>query len=194
MAGIFFRRIFGQYRYYIVILLGAVVGSLMANLVIDDITDKIGMFNEDFNNAIMSVSLDKTLYLRYILKLRLKEYMCFMLVLFTPAAIAGIYIFMLFAGISSGLMISVCIMNMGIKGMFVYIVMTFPHYIIYAITIFILISIWETSRGSYVNINIRKIAMALLVSFILLLAGTLCEAYVNPGCLKMLLEHISYCV
>ena len=57
MAGIFFRRIFGQYRYYIVILLGAVVGSLMANLVIDDITDKIGMFNEDFNNAIMSVSL-----------------------------------------------------------------------------------------------------------------------------------------
>ena len=90
MAGIFFRRIFGQYRYYIVILLGAVVGSLMANLVIDDITDKIGMFNEDFNNAIMSVSLDKTLYLRYILKLRLKEYICFMLVLFTPAAIAGI--------------------------------------------------------------------------------------------------------
>ena len=194
MAGIFFRRIFGQYRYYIVILLGAVVGSLMANLVIDDITDKIGMFNEDFNNAIMSISLDKTLYLRYILKLRLKEYICFMLVLFTPAAIAGIYIFMLFAGISSGLMISVCIMNMGIKGMFVYIVMTFPHYIIYAITIFILISIWETSRGSYVNINIRKIAMALLVSFILLLAGTLCEAYVNPGCLKMLFEHISYCI
>ena len=46
MAGIFFRRIFGQYRYYIVILLGAAVGSLMANLVIDDITDKIGMFNE----------------------------------------------------------------------------------------------------------------------------------------------------
>ena len=44
MAGIFFRRIFGQYRYYIVILLGAAVGSLMANLVIDDITDKIGMF------------------------------------------------------------------------------------------------------------------------------------------------------
>ena len=119
MAGIFFRRIFGQYRYYIVILLGAAVGSLMANLVIDDITDKIGMFNEDFNNAIMSVSLDKTLYLRYILKLRLKEYICFMLVLFTPAAIAGIYIFMLFAGISSGLMISVCIMNMGIKGMFI---------------------------------------------------------------------------
>lgn len=93
MAGIFFRRIFGQYRYYIVILLGAAVGSLMANLVIDDITDKIGMFNEDFNNAIMSVSLDKTLYLRYILKLRLKEYICFMLVLFTPAAIAGIYIY-----------------------------------------------------------------------------------------------------
>ncbi len=93
MAGIFFRRIFGQYRYYIVILLGAAVGSLMANLVIDDITDKIGMFNEDFNNAIMSVSLDKTLYLRYILKLRLKEYICFMLVLFTGCYSRNIYIY-----------------------------------------------------------------------------------------------------
>lgn len=94
MAGIFFRRIFGQYRYYIVILLGVAVGSLMANLVIDDITDKIGMFNEDFNNAIISVSLDKTLYLRYILKLRLKEYICFMLVLFTPGCYSrNIYIY-----------------------------------------------------------------------------------------------------
>ena len=55
MAGIFFRRIFGQYRYYIVILLGAAVGSLMANLVIDDITDKIGMFNEDFNLSLIHI-------------------------------------------------------------------------------------------------------------------------------------------
>ena len=85
----------------------------MANLVIDDITDKIGMFIDEFKNAIMSISLDKTLYLRYILKLRLKEYICFMLVLFTPAAIAGIYIFMLLAGISSALMISVGIMTAG---------------------------------------------------------------------------------
>ena len=50
MAGIFFRRVFGQYRYYIVVLLGAVAGALMANLVIDDITDKIGMFNDDEEN------------------------------------------------------------------------------------------------------------------------------------------------
>ena len=102
-------------------------------------------------------------------------------------AVPAVYIIFGIIGMSVGMVVSVSVMNMGIKGMFVYIVMTFPHYIIYAITIFILISIWETSRGSYVNINIRKIAMALLVSFILLLAGTLCEAYVNPGCLKMLL-------
>ena len=178
MAGIFFRRIFGQYRYYIVILLGAAVGSLMANLVIDDITDKIGMFNDDFNNAIMSVSLDKTLYLRYILKLRLKEYICFMLVLFTPAAIAGIYIFMLFAGISSGLMISVCIMNMGIKGMF-----------IYAIAVFLMVSYIEKRL-----INIKKTVIVIFISLIFLIAGILYEAYISPFIIRWLFEHISYCI
>ena len=41
MVGIFFK----QYRYYIVILTGVLAGALLANLVIDDITDKIGIFN-----------------------------------------------------------------------------------------------------------------------------------------------------
>ena len=189
MAGIFFRRIFGQYRYYIVILLGAAVGSLMANLVIDDITDKIGMFNEDFNNAIMSVSLDKTLYLRYILKLRLKEYICFMLVLFTPAAIAGIYIFMLFAGISSGLMISVCIMNMGIKGMFIYAVCLIPQYIIYAIAVFLMVSYIEKRL-----INIKKTVIVIFISLIFLIAGILYESYISLFIIRGLFEHISYCI
>ena len=173
MAGIFFRRIFGQYRYYIVILLGAAVGSLMANLVIDDITDKIGMFNDDFNNAIISVSLDKTLYLRYILKLRLKEYICFML----------------FAGISSGLMISVCIMNMGIKGMFIYAVCLIPQYIIYAIAVFLMVSYIEKRL-----INIKKTVIVIFISLIFLIAGILYESYISPFIIRWLFEHISYCI
>lgn len=44
MAGIFFK----QYRYYIVILAGVVAGTLLANLAIDNVTDKIGIFNPDF--------------------------------------------------------------------------------------------------------------------------------------------------
>lgn len=161
----------------------------MANLVIDDITDKIGMFNDDFNNAIISVSLDKTLYLRYILKLRLKEYICFMLVLFTPAAIAGIYIFMLFAGISSGLMISVCIMNMGIKGMFIYAVCLIPQYIIYAIAVFLMVSYIEKRL-----INIKKTVIVIFISLIFLIAGILYESYISPFIIRWLFEHISYCI
>ena len=177
MAGIFLKR----YRYMLAVMVGVIAGTLIANYAIINITDKVGVLN---NVALW----------QYIFKTRIKEFALFILLLITPVAVPAVYIIFGIIGMSVGMVVSVSVMNMGIKGMFVYIVMTFPHYIIYAITIFILISIWETSRGSYVNINIRKIAMALLVSFILLLAGTLCEAYVNPGCLKMLLEHISYCV
>ena len=70
MAGIFFK----QYRYYIVILAGVVAGTLLANLAIDNVTDKIGIFNPDFKNAFANVNLDGTLYLRYIFAMRLKEY------------------------------------------------------------------------------------------------------------------------
>ena len=47
MAGIFFK----QYRYYIVILAGVVAGTLLANLAIDNVTDKIGIFNPRLNNV-----------------------------------------------------------------------------------------------------------------------------------------------
>lgn len=189
MAGIFFRRIIEQYRYYIVVLLGVVAGALMANLVIDNITDKIGMFDDEFKNAFMSVSLDGTLYLRYILKLRLKEYLCFLLVLFTPAAIAGIYIFMFFVGISLGLMISVCVMNMGIKGMLIYAICFIPQYIIYAITVFFMVSYIEKRQ-----INIKKTVIVILISLIFLIAGAIYEAYISPFLIRGLFEHISYCI
>ena len=90
MAGIFFK----QYRYYIVILAGVVAGTLLANLAIDNVTDKIGIFNPDFKNAFANVNLDGTLYLRYIFAMRLKEYIGLWLVLLTPAAITGIYVFL----------------------------------------------------------------------------------------------------
>lgn len=94
MAGIFFRRIFGQYRYYIVILLGVAVGSLMANLVIDDITDKIGMFNEDFNNAIMSVSLDKNIIFKIYIKAAFKRiYMFYACAFYSGCYSRNIYIY-----------------------------------------------------------------------------------------------------
>lgn len=189
MAGIFFRRFFEQYRYYIVVLLGVVAGTLMANIVIDNITDKIGMFNDEFKNAFMNVSLDETLYLRYILKLRLKEYLCFLLVLLTPVSIAGIYIFMLFAGISLGLMISVCVMNMGINGMMIYAICIMPQYIIYAISVFLMVSFVKKR-----HLNIKKTVIAILISLMFLTTGTLYEAYISPFLIRVLFEHISYCI
>ena len=112
-----------------------------------------------------------------------------MLVLFTPAAIAGIYIFMLFAGISSGLMISVCIMNMGIKGMFIYAVCLIPQYIIYAIAVFLMVSYIEKRQ-----INIKKTVIVIFISLIFLIVGILYEAYISPFIIRWLFEHISYCI
>ena len=163
MAGIFLKR----YRYMLAVMVGVIAGTLIANYAIINITDKVGVLNNDFRLSIIDMKVNNVALWQYIFKTRIKEFTLLILLLITPVAVPAVYIIFGIIGMSVGMVVSVSVMNMGIKGMFVYIVMTFPHYII---------------------------AMALLVSFILLLAGTLCEAYVNPGCLKMLLEHISYCV
>mgnify|MGYP002518916997 CR=1 FL=1 len=189
MAGIFLKHFLERYRYYIVILLGIIAGALLANLVIDNITDKIGIFNNEFKNEIMNVNLDRILYLKYILKLRLKEYLCLMLVTFTPAAMVGIYFLMLYVGISCGLMISVCVMNMGIKGMFIYAVSLMPQYIIYAITVFFIVSYIEKRQ-----FNMKKTVIMIVISFAFLIMGALYEAYISPVLIRGLFEHISYCI
>ena len=174
MAGIFFK----QYRYYIVILAGVVAGTLLANLAIDNVTDKIGIFNPDFKNAFANVNLDGTLYLRYIFAMRLKEYIGLWLVLLTPAAITGIYVFMAVVGISTGMMVSVSVMNMGVKGMF-----------IYAAAVFFIVSYIEKR-----HITMKKTTVAIMISLLFLITGTLYETYISPVLIGKLLEHISYCI
>ena len=185
MAGIFFK----QYRYYIVILAGVVAGTLLANLVIDNVTDKIGIFNPDFKNAFANVNLDGTLYLRYIFAMRLKEYIGLWLVLLTPAAITGIYVFMAVVGISTGMMVSVSVMNMGVKGMFIYAVSLLPQYIIYAAAVFFIVSYIEKR-----HITMKKTTVAIMISLLFLITGTLYETYISPVLIGKLLEHISYCI
>ncbi len=189
MVGIFFKHFWKQYRYYIVILLGVIAGALLANTVIDNITDKIGIFNSEFKNAFLNVNLDGTLYLRYILKLRLKEYLCLLLVIFTPVAIAGIYFLVFFVGVSCGLMISVCVMNMGIRGVLIYAVCLIPQYLIYAIAVSFIISYIEKRQ-----FDMKKTATVIIISLVFIILGTLYETYISPWMIKGLFEHISNCI
>lgn len=179
MAGIFLK----QYRYYIVILAGIVIGTLAANLLIDNVTEKISIFTTDFNNAFINVKLDKELYLKYVLELRLKEYICLLLVMFTPVCLLGTYAFMLYAGVSMGIMVSVSVMNMGLKGMLAYAVCIVPQYIIYAITVFLLVSCTHKRQE-----RLRKTVMLIVASLIVLILGVLYESYISPLLIKCMLN------
>lgn len=183
MAGVFFK----QYKYFLIIMAGVIIGTLIANIGISNITDKIGVFDYDFKNSFINVELDTHLYWRYILKLRIKEYMLLILILITPIAMQGIYMLMSFAGISIGVIISVSVMNMGVAGMCVYAASALPQYIIYAVTIYFMVS----SFGKR-YMDLKKMVAVIIISLICLVIGTLYEAYINPWILKILLKHISY--
>ena len=178
MAGIFFK----QYRYYIVILAGVVAGTLLANLAIDNVTDKIGIFNPDFKNAFANVNLDGTLYLRYI---------CYEVKRIHRLVACASY-----TGCNNG---NICFYgccgdkyrNDGKRECYEYgsqrnvHICRKPSATVYYIC---------RCRFFHSILYRKKTSVAIIISLLFLITGTLYETYISPVLIGKLLEHISYCI
>ena len=185
MAGIFLKR----YRYMLAVMVGVIAGTLIANYAIINITDKVGVLNNDLRLSIIDMKVNNVALWQYIFKTRIKELTLLILLLITPVAVPAVYIIFGIIGMSVGMVVSVSVMNMGIKGMFIYAVCLIPQYIIYAIAVFLMVSYIEKRL-----INIKKTVIVIFISLIFLIAGILYEAYISPFIIRWLFEHISYCI
>ena len=113
MAGIFLKR----YRYMLAVMVGVIAGTLIANYAIINITDKVGVLNNDFRLSIIDMKVNNVALWQYIFKTRIKEFTLLILLLITPVAVPAVYIIFGIIGMSVGMVVSVSVMNMGIKGM-----------------------------------------------------------------------------
>ena len=112
MAGIFLKR----YRYMLAVMVGVIAGTLIANYAIINITDKVGVLNNDFRLSIIDMKVNNVALWQYIFKTRIKEFALLILLLITPVAVPAVYIIFGIIGMSVGMVVSVSVMNMGIKG------------------------------------------------------------------------------
>ena len=61
MAGIFLKR----YRYMLAVMVGVIAGTLIANYAIINITDKVGVLNNDFRLSIIDMKVNNVALWQY---------------------------------------------------------------------------------------------------------------------------------
>lgn len=89
MAGIFLKR----YRYMLAVMVGVIVGTLIANYAIINITDKVGVLNNDFRLSIIDMKVNNVALWQYIFKTRIKEFALYITAYYTCCSSGSIYNF-----------------------------------------------------------------------------------------------------
>lgn len=177
-----------EYRYLIAILVGVISGTLLCNTVLCESIRKGNLFGYDFKITFLEMTLDKLTLLKYVGKTRLKEFCIFTLLLSTPLYGVITYGIMFAAGFVISVMVTGIVMNNGIAGVLIYVFSIMPQYILYIITVSLMVRYYRKVR------NIRKTVMLIILSLVMIIIGVYSETYISPIFVKMLLNHISYSI
>lgn len=169
-------------RFLIVLFIGLITGTIIANVVgIKHISDW-GIFDSGFMERYMSVNIDsKNLWL-YVIRSRLKDVIFLFLIGLTSISIQIAMLYMFYIGMGIGLIISMAVMQYGIYGVWLYVVSVFPQYIFYGFAIYIIIRwlnvkiVSDRTKSSHTT----RILTLIPVTCCVVIIGTLAEAFINP--------------
>lgn len=173
-------KIWESKRYFVLFyMLGFLIGILYANLLSKDYITNLGIFNDYFLKQYMLSEVDTAGYFWYILKIRIMP-VIFVGALGCTRIRKGIVVgVILWTGFSSGMMLTVAVMKMGVKGIILCIIALIPQFLFYIAAWLILL--WFLFCYPEVKWNSSK-----MISFALLMAmGILLECYVNPVLVKL---------
>lgn len=164
---------------------GFAFGILYANFIADDYVAMTGIFHEYFLNQYTSGSIRTGEYLRYLFFCRM--------IPFGAAAFAGMTRFrravavccIMWTGFSGGVLLVASVMRLGIRGILLCIGCLFPHILLYAAAWILLF--WQMFRKKSMNWDRSKI----LFVFLMMAAGLLSEAYLNPEIVEWLIKVLT---
>ena len=137
--------------------------------------------------------------LRYTLKSRVSQFTLLWLTGFTFFGTAAVFLSLAWMGAALGITLTTAAMKLGFAGILVCLASGLPQFFLYVPpAAWLFQKICETSenrpwKGQRYSGNSRQMMPYLLVwglGFLLLLAGSLLESYVNPMFLKLILKNI----
>lgn len=156
-------------------------GILYVNLTVRQMAADVGIFSKYFLEQYRTSEIVTGEYLLYLLPVRILPFLVLLGLAFTKMRKAAAMLFLIWTGFSSGLLLSMSTLSLGIKGSILCLVGVFPQFLFY-VPAYLLI-LWYSytyPRGEW---NLQKS----LVSGVMLLMGLLMELYVNPSLVRAFL-------
>lgn len=174
-------------------ILGMVAGILFANLTYPfraSGAEVLGMYLLQMLEEGITPGAD---YLIYILKIRSGNYLFFLLAGLTGAARPAAFFGVLSMGFLGGAAGSMAVLQMGFRGMLLFLAAGIPHGLLYIPAFMGILTLAYSGNGKLIRIRhgrLKSYVLGALLCYLVLLAGIVLEAYGNPGLLRWLSDKI----
>ncbi len=176
-------KIFRSKKQFLIFFMpGFLLGIVYVNFVARKYMAEPGIFSDFFLNQFQSVSIDVKEYVWYLLRLRAAPFLALAGLSFTKAGKISAVLFLVWTGISAGILVSAAVLNMGIKGSILCLAGLFPQFLFYIPAYAILLWYCYTVPQTHWNRQ-KTIFVSLAMS-----VGIILELYVNPMIIKAFLS------
>ena len=160
---------------------GFFFGILYVNLTAQNTFTSPGIFSESFLRQYEAAEVAAGIYLLYLIRVRVFPFLMLIGLSFTRVRKFSAGAFLAWTGLSCGIILSMAVMEMGIKGIFFCIVGVLPQFLLYIPSyVVVLWYCWIYPQNKW---NREKTVFVVGT----MLGGILLEAYVNPTLVKGML-------
>lgn len=160
---------------------GFLFGVIYVNFIAGKYMAQPGVFSDYFLNQFTTVQINAGEYLWYLLRLRLIPLAVLAALSFTRVRKLSVILFLVWTGISGGILISSAAADQGIQGCLLCVTALFPQFLFYIPAFIVLL--WYSYSLPQIHWNRQKtIFIALMMSL-----GIITELYVNPVLVKLFL-------
>lgn len=161
-------------QLFIYFMPGFLFGILYVNLIMKKYTADAGIFSDYFLKQYQTAEIIAEEYIWYLIKVRAVPFLVLLGLAFTKLRKAASIAFLMWTGFSSGMLFSMAVLSMGIKGSILCIVGILPQFLLYIPAYMVIIwysytypqNRWNTQKSVFIGLTMA--------------VGILLEAYVNP--------------
>lgn len=163
---------------------GFFLGILYVNLIAKQYTAEPGIFSDYFLKQYAVADVVAHEYIFYLARIRILPFLLIIGLSFTKIRKFSALAFLLWTGFSSGMLLSMAVLGMGVKGSILCIVGVLPHFLFY-IPAYVVV-LWYCFMYPQNRWNQQKTIFVVLT----ITVGVVLEAYVSPVLMELFLKTL----
>ena len=161
---------------------GFLLGILYVNIFAKQTITETQIFSAYFLTQYAMTDVAQREYLLYLIRVRIVPFVIAVALTFTKVRKISAAVIVLWTGFSSGILLSLAVLDMRIKGILFCIIGIFPHFLFYiASYAVILLYSWRYPRNQW---NQQKSVFIVLMMAV----GIMLEGYISPKLIKIFLK------